>query len=665
LVLVYHAGLPFVPAGFIGVDVFFVISGFLITTQLVAELERTGRISLPRFYARRAKRLLPAAAAVLATTAALVYFFIPKIRWQEIGGDIIGSALYVVNWRLADRAVNYLAEDSQPSPVQHFWSLAVEEQYYLVWPVLILIAALVARGFGGRTRPVLWIGLALIAVPSFGWAITQTAYAPERAFFVTTTRMWELAIGAATALGAGSFARWRRAPAIALGWAGLAMVAASAIAFSSRTPWPSYAAALPTLGAAAVIGAGFAVGHGGPAELLAASPFRWLGGLSYSIYLWHWPLLVAATAYLGDLTPATGTIVAICSIAPAWLSHRLIENPVRYSVAISRSPRLALSLGANFTLIGVIGGLAILLAVATSGASAREGSNAALGAAVLAANPRNDPAGAPRDRVGLITPDPLRATADIPDADRTGCIQKLTDAPVLTCTYGNEHSDTTVAVVGDSKVAQWLPALQLLADQNDWKLLVFTKSSCSFSTAVTADKNDQPYETCTRWNRELLPRLTHLRPDYVITSQGSPSAVLADGTLSADSMVDGMRESWSALVAVGSQIIVIADNPHPGMNVYECVEENRDNLSKCTYDRDRRLTKGAFTTQRLAVMGQHHVRMIDLFDAVCPTDQCAAVIGNVLVYRQGAHITATYVKTLAPRLADALSGVGLRARFDR
>ena len=306
LVVLYHAGLSRLSGGFVGVDVFFVISGFLITSLLIRELERTGRISLSRFYARRAKRLLPAAATVLLVTTALTALVLPEIRWRDTGGDIVSAALYVVNWRLAGRSVDYLAEGTAPSPVQHFWSLAVEEQYYLVWPLLLILVTWWARRRGRSMGASLSIGLALVAIPSLLWSVYQTSYQPASAFFLTTTRMWELAIGGGVAIAATRLARMPRPAALLLGWIGLAAVAVAGVIFSTSTPWPGYAAALPTLGAAAVIAAGFAAGGAGPVMLLGTRPFLWVGALSYSLYLWHWPLLVAATAHWGDLSLKRG-----------------------------------------------------------------------------------------------------------------------------------------------------------------------------------------------------------------------------------------------------------------------------------------------------------------------------------------------------------------------
>jgi peptidoglycan/LPS O-acetylase OafA/YrhL len=662
LVLLYHAGVPFVPGGYVGVDVFLVISGFLITSQLVSELDATGRISLSGFYARRAKRLLPAAGVVLAATVVLVRLFLPKLRWSEIGADIVSSSLYFVNWRLAQRSVDYLAEDLAASPVQHFWSLAVEEQYYLVWPLLICVAAYVARVAQQKVRSVLWASCIAAAGFSFVWSLEKTARAPEQAFFVTTTRVWELAIGAAIALGASAFPRLPRRYAIVLGWAGLTAIICSALMFTGRTAWPGYAAALPTLGTAAVLVAGFVPTRGGPGAALGLAPLRWLGGLSYSLYLWHWPLLVVLTARAGELSALARLAIIGASVVLAWITSRAIENPLRYSTAISHSPKLALTLGASFTLVGLLAGFSLSHGLpdteARSDAAVRR---SALGAAALPAQPRDAAMGAPVDRVSWMTPEPRQATADVPDVYRRGCQQNTERSAVLSCEYGERRSQTRLALVGDSKIAQWLPALQRLAHQNDWHITAYTKSACSFSAARTELKG-QPYTSCEEWNHAVLDRLLAEPPHFVLTSQGSAVALDETGQPSVEAMALGLRTSWSVLTGKGSRVIVIADNPHPGLNVYECVELHRDQLSACTYPRAR-YAESAAPTQHLAVRGQAGVAIVDLFDAICPGEQCVPVIGNVLVYRQGSHLTATYVETLAPRLARALSSVGLPAQL--
>lgn len=652
LVVLYHAGVPFISGGFVGVDVFFVISGFLITTQLVGEFDRTGQVRLVRFYARRAKRLLPAAALVLLATALLTLRYLPETRWKDIGHDIVGSALYVGNWRFADQAVDYLAQHDA-SPVQHFWSLAVEEQFYLVWPLLILAAVGVAKAARWRTGPTIAAGLALVIVPSFVWSVYETSNLPARAFFETTTRMWELGIGTAVALAAGALVRLPRALAVALGWAGLGAIALAGVLVSSDTAWPGYAAALPTLGAAAVICAGFRVTGAGAAAVLAVRPMQWVGGISYSLYLWHWPLIVVATFRFDGLSAWQGLAVAAASVVPAWLTYRLVENPIRRSAAVSRSPRLSLSLGGNFTLLGVVAGMALVLAVPV----ATVGPIHAPGAAVLRDDPRGDPAGAVVDHVEWMTPIPTGALDDGPHIEKCETVQS--SAEVRTCQFGDPDGSPTVAVIGDSKMSQWVPALRPIARQSHWDMTTYLKYACSFSIGL----QEMYTERCHEWVMDVLDRIEADPPDFVITSQGEPKGRADDGTYTTDAMTASLHEMWSRITALGTKIIVVANNPHPGMEVYECVAQHPNKLSRCSFDRTTTLDASSNPVQHAAAEGLPGVEVVDLFDAICPLDTCPPIIGNVLIYRAGSHVTATYIKSMTPRLARAIGETRLPVTY--
>ncbi|MEV6968511.1 acyltransferase family protein [Hamadaea sp. NPDC051192] len=666
LVMLFHSGLVVFRGGFVGVDVFFVISGFLITTQLGTELFETKTISLARFYARRAKRLLPAAFVVLATTLLGVWWAFPRTRWAEVGGDIVGSALYVVNWRLADRSVDYLAQDIAPSPVQHYWSLAVEEQFYLLWPLLLLIATLIARLLSRPRAMMLRVGVAVIAIPSFLWSVVESFVDPARGFFITTTRMWELGLGAFVALIGVSWRKLPRVTAAAMGWGGLAAILVSGIAFTQGVAWPGFLALLPTAGAGAVIAAGFALRDKGPAALLSMAPLRWIGKLSYSLYLWHWPLLIIAEQLEGDLSVAARLGIVAFSFIPAWLTYRLVENPLRYASALTGSSRFALSVGANFTLAAVAGGLALSLTAGSSSVPIIPTPQASqalkLGAAVLRDDPRNDPAGAPVDTVAWMTPAPVQANDDIPQEYADKCQQGNASAKVLTCEAGDPKGTVSVAVVGDSKMTQWMPALRRLALQNHWRLTTYLKNSCSFALAVP-DYDGKAYQSCRTWTGSVVDRLTEQPPDYLITSQGQSRAYDDSDELTSAAMVDGLRQVWSTLTGHDVKVIVIADNPGPTEEAPDCADRNARHLTACAFDRGRYETASAAPVLRQAVEGQKQVTMVDLFDAICPTDRCSIVIGSVLVYRQGSHLTKTYVETLLPRLAKALTKANLKTVY--
>jgi peptidoglycan/LPS O-acetylase OafA/YrhL len=659
LVLVFHAAPGVLPGGFVGVDVFFVISGFLITGLLVAELEETGRISLLGFYARRAKRVLPAAAVVLGASLLLTVWFLPEIRWSDTARDVTASGLYAVNWVLADRAADYLTADQAPSIVQHYWSLAVEEQFYLLWPLLLVgIGAWVARrGRAGRRRAWLLLGVTAVAIPSLAWSIHLTRTEPDAAFFVTTTRLWELALGGGLAILDDRVARLSRRLAGGLAWAGLAAILTAAFALDPAAA-PGYVALLPTLGTVAVIAGGPRAGRTGPAVVLDRPPVRAVGAASYSLYLWHWPVLVAAQARLGDLsTPAALAVVGLSAV-PAVLTYRYVENPIRFARALRSNPGPALRIGAACTAASVLGGFvfsAVLVPrippggddpeLATSpGAAART----APGAAALGPMPRGAAAGVAVDEVATVVPNPLAARKDVPATYRNGCHDL--DDPARACVLGETGATFTIAIVGDSHAAQWIPALETIAAANHWRVISYTKPGCIFLYT------DRPLagvdETCVAWNAGLRPLLTgRERPNLLLVS--GASRVLGSER---PAIVQATRRALSE-VAAGATVVLLRDTPWPGIDVAECVATHRHRLTRCAIARDKAVVQVGRAwrlAQDEAVAGLARVNLVDLTDAICPADPCAAVIGGVIVYHDAHHLTATYARSLAPRLREAI-----------
>lgn len=648
MVLLYHGGIGWASGGFAGVDVFFVISGFLITGLLVKELERDGRISLLNFYARRAKRLFPAAATVIVATALLAWLTLPVTRWRETGGDLIASAFYFINWRLASRSVDYLAEDAVPSFAQHFWSLAVEEQYYIVWPILLVLAVLTLRRFLGM-RTVLWGLLALVAVPSLIYSMYLTQADPGPAYFVTTTRMWELAIGGAVAMSAAQWQRLSLGTARTAGWLGLFMVIASLLLISSKTPWPGYAAALPTVGTALMIIGGYRAGDAGPVMLLGRRPMVWIGGISYSLYLWHWPLIEATKAWKGyDTLPLPVAITVIAaSIVLAWLTLKFIENPIRFSKQRFANSGFALATGLAFSLTGALAGGALIAAAGSSGgpAGATEHGSVAAGARSL---PNGKvPTGTITDSVEWMVPLPQHAADDIPDAYANRCQVPHGTATPNVCRYGDPSSEVTLALVGDSKAIQWAPAVVAIAVKHGMRLVVYGKSSCAFSTRDDAGAKPD----CVSWNTQVLERLLREdRPNIVLTSFSGNSTTVSEQE------IEAILRTWQALSNASVHIVGIANNPGPPNNVYECVARNLDALSLCAFPAKPGLGEASM---REAATRLPSASFISLNDAICSDTTCPAVIGNVLVYRQGSHLTRTYVMTLADRMEQELAAIGV------
>lgn len=689
LVMASHAGLTWFEGGYIGVDVFFVISGFLITQMLVRELRSTGTVRLRRFYARRARRLLPASATVLVVCAAVAWLFLPQNRWVTTAQDIMWSAVYGVNWSLSAQSVDYLRADSAPSIVQHFWSLAVEEQFYIVWPCLLVGVAAFARLRGTRNlNSSIMITLAVVGLPSLAWSIFYTDANPARAYFVTTTRLWELALGAAVAILVLNGRALPRVVGLIAAWAGLGAIVAAGLMFTTATAFPGYWALVPTLGAAAVIYGGVPAGpgvRGSAGSVLAVGPMETVGRLSYSLYLCHWPLVVVATAVLGVLDPIVGLIVVASSALPAYLLHHHVENPVRFSRSRLRRSTPMLQFAALATVVSLTAGMILHLtnwppappfvpptigAVATSGLNGgREDEDSEeqessvdlaadpggiFGALVLDKDPLGDEKGAPQDTSVDIVPGPLAAAQDYTD-----CTQSAESAEIRTCTYGVVDSDKVLAVVGDSHANQWVPGLTEIAATHGWRVVEYTKAACTFADVLITTKEGQPYDSCLEWSGAVLDQLLNVDKPGLVVTAGIKKRVWLNGEASfgqegTAALATGLRRSYETLTAAGIPVVVLQDTPVPQTDIAECVQTNPTQLTACAGDRTTMLPSDHGSEQIQAIDGLDDVRMVDMNDAVCPTDRCAAVIGNVLVYRDASHLTGTYVRTLVPRLDERI-----------
>lgn len=464
-VLLFHLWPNMLPGGYVGVDVFFVISGYLITGLLFREAASTGTISLTRFYERRIRRLLPAATAVLLAVAACLPL-LPHARWQDTAYEIAASALYVENWRLAWLAVDYLGAENAPSPVQHYWSLSIEEQFYIVWPLIMIGVLVLAKG---RTlRRTLWIALACIAVVSLAASVILTANDQATAYFVTHTRMWELALGGLLALSV--LPDMSDGLRETLRIAGLAAIGFACVAFSSATEFPGAAALVPTLGGALVISAGSSNRPASTYRLLASSPAQWLGDVSYSIYLWHWPLIIFAGTLLSQshLSAKAGAVVLAASLLLAWLSYKFIEQPFRHP---GRRAFPALVAGAASIASVVLVSGAALLTVRGSGAEIAVPSATYPGALALVS-------GAPVPQVSAPIPPLAKVPQDMPDAYRTDCHLDQKMSELHPCVFGPENASFRLLLSGDSHAANWIPALQALAEKRGWRVETHTKSAC-------------------------------------------------------------------------------------------------------------------------------------------------------------------------------------------
>jgi peptidoglycan/LPS O-acetylase OafA/YrhL len=654
MVLVYHLYPSLVPGGFAGVDVFFVISGFLITGHLLREYRKTGTISLAGFWGRRAKRLIPASALVLAITWLVSLRVLVGPDLGNAADQVRASALYFQNWQLAGDAVDYLKSTDTASPVQHFWSLSVEEQFYLLWPLLFIAAALLVRVLPARLRAVSGYRAIValttaIVLGSLAYSAYYTHANPAAAYFVTTTRIWELGAGGLLALLPARLAEpvgrhgW-------LGWLGLAMAVASAFVLRGTMPFPGVIALLPVGGAVLLIACGSPTAHGGPARLMSLKPLVFLGGISYSLYLWHWPLISLSTYYRGrPVGTVTGPVIILASVLLAWLTKVFIEDRVRQARFLSGHPWRSVS-----TALAAV----LPVALVTGYLVTQVPWNGQLGpghpgAAALAA-------GAPDVPAKPILPPPGNPTTSMrPVYWQKGCLDNVPNTTIDTCVYGDTvHPRLTVALVGDSVAGNWFPALNELAVQQHWELVTEMHGECLWTaTLLWYGPTSSPYTACQQWGTNLLHALlTTIRPNVVIVSGRQEEGTVSDkkaGAVARRDIGNGMVPYWKQLLGHGIPVIAIKETPEVSARTTVCILKHRLNYQPCATPTSQAIVS---TSPIQWATGQFHgaVPVIDMNSLICSPSECEPVVGNVFVYFDSHHITASYGQTLTPYLARRL-----------
>jgi peptidoglycan/LPS O-acetylase OafA/YrhL len=661
LVVVYHVWPGRLPGGFVGVDVFFVVSGFLITSHLVSGFDRDGRISLPGFWARRARRLLPASLLVLAVTAAGTLVLLPTVQWQQTFREIVASALYVQNWALAADSVDYLAAENVPSPAQHFWSLSVEEQFYVVVPLLLVLAAFLAgRGASaGRRRGFLAATLALVAVASLVASIVLTATDPGPAYFVTPTRAWEFAAGGLLAFAVTWCARQSPALRGVAAWAGWALLVLSGFVITGATPFPGIAAALPVTGALLVIAAGRAPVPWAPDRLLVRRPIVFVGDISYSVYLWHWPVLVFAHARFGlDLPWWSELLLVAVVVVLAWATTRFIENPARTGrFLVARRPRFTMAVAVvAMAVVAVPAGVGWALSRNAATAELEQAAiEVAKGGDCIGAGSRDPSLNCAPTEYPELLPDPSAAVDDKSAAYDEGCISPIGSPLMPICTAGVADGDVRVLAIGDSHAAHWLPAYEAIAEERDWAITTYFKSACALSTTHQVTSPPRNGATCDTWNADVSEQLAGGAPfDLVFVSA---SALGNSAYPSAASAIAGYREAWATLVARGSEVVVIQDTPRVPETLNACIARNESDPAACDVAVETVYEWPDLMAQ--AAAGQAGVTVLDFTDYFCWDGTCKAAIGGVVTFRDTHHITATLATTFGPVIGRELDRLGI------
>jgi peptidoglycan/LPS O-acetylase OafA/YrhL len=597
LVIAFHA--KFLSGGFVGVDIFYVISGYLITGLLVRELEETGSISFRNFYSRRIKRLLPSSFLVLVSTALVGLLIMPSNMRAELGRNIVATALYVGNYLFAWWQNDYQNLGSTPSPVIHYWSLAVEEQFYFLWPLLILLV-----GRKNRSHRIFKIVL-VVTVLSFLLSLLATSVWPIWSFYSLPTRAWELGIGAIVVLSKRNGSRYRWLP-----WVALLAITYSSLKFNESTPFPGLAAMIPTLATGLLL----MKVHELPklmAYILRTRLSQWIGAVSYPLYLWHWPALVLPLYILSHPLSLLERLLFIgLTFVLAAITYYFVENPLRHRKASFRS---VFSTAAIATLMSVIFGISISMSSAqelkfTSGSA----------------------------------PISLQQITRTPVIYADGCQLDKNAVASPPCEYGNIHGSKSIVLFGDSHAAQWFPTLNAIATKNNLKLIVLTKSSCPAATVELPDQGAFRNAPCKRWRENSLLRIEKMQPWAVFLSNYDHYQPPTNTPNRTQWWIQGNAASVNRIGMTTKRIVLLADTPKPSRDIPSCLTQK--NSFSCTSVRPTSLLRG---------LAGKNVLFVDPTKWFC-AQQCPAILSNIVVYRDASHMSVDFALHLVPILAKIL-----------
>ena len=669
LVLVYHLWPTPLPGGFVGVDVFFVISGFLITSHLLREVVRTGTVSITHFWARRIRRLLPAAYAVLLASFAATVWWVPRSAWEQAYQEIGASAVYAVNWLLAINSVDYLAADRTPSIAQHYWSLAVEEQFYIVWPLLIVLAIALARRYWPRSSDAeadrsksliaFAVGLGLIGLGSLAFSIVATAWSQPIAYFITPTRAWEFAAGGLLAFAPIGLPSWVP-PGVGVAarsiasWTGLAAIGLAALTFSATTPFPGYIALLPVAGAVLVIWAGNVQHRWAPTALAGFGPIQLVGDLSYAIYLWHWPLIVLYPYVRGHAPEVKGgLLICALSVALAWLTKVLVEDPFRYRKFWTASRRH------TYALMGV--GMVVTLTIVGSAALRLEHERqfeAQRNAAGLSGVTRCFGAAALAPGAECVKPFAVPATMDTAFASNDAGIFRTCyteyDMPTMACAIGDPAGTVGVAVIGNSHAMAFANGLHRYAQENGWRVEVYVRQGC---LGVALEQvGEYPAQECVSWTRAVIDRLIQEPGIDIAVFQSYVDVVPPEHTPEQRiAFMALMRTTWERLLDAGMKVVVLSDPPGtiPAWTP-DCVSREIHHYDPCRRAVSTFVLSNAEFDAAKETPG---VTAVDITRYFCDKSFCHSVIGGVVVYFDAHHMTTTYAVTLARIVGEELAGL--------
>ncbi|MGQ4598468.1 SGNH hydrolase domain-containing protein [Nocardia sp. R6R-6] len=638
-----------------GVDVFLVLSGFFGTGSLLRGAESTGAVPVRQTARRLARRLLPTLVTVLAAVVAATVLLRPFTQWGEMAAQTLASLLYCQNWYLALSWSDYLAADPSVSPLQHLWSIAVQTQFSLTALLLVALVARLCRHFGGlrALRPTLTIVLALCGTASFVYAAHGTAVQQAWNYYDSFARAWELLAGALLAIAAPWLSPPRPVRVVAAALGTIAVLTCGwLIDGADRFPGP--AALVPVGAALALILAGSNLSGAAqplPNRLLGASVMVRLGELAYALYLWHWPILIFVLARATSATAGFGGGLGVIgvSLVLAYLTNRFVEKPLQ-GRSPARTPAPARRVGRLVVALGLV--------VVTASVTERVATWVNPPEAVAGLDPVRYPGaealvnGASVLRVAM-RPTMYEASADLAYPARDGCIADWDTRDVITCSYGDAHAQHTMAVVGSSHAEHWVPALDLLARKHGFRIEVYLKMGCPLTVAAQPLYKGEANPDCRDWSAAVIDRLGVQRPEWVFTTATRPR----DGA--GDETPTDYLDVWSQLAERGLNVLAIRDTPwlrRDGVRyrAIDCLAQQGDPIS-CGMPRRAALDEVNPALEFAAAFP--NIFPLDLSDAVCEREVCAVVEGNILIYHDEHHLTASYSRSLAPELDRQLSPI--------
>jgi peptidoglycan/LPS O-acetylase OafA/YrhL/cellulose synthase/poly-beta-1,6-N-acetylglucosamine synthase-like glycosyltransferase len=642
LIVLYHAHVPFIRGGYVGVDVFFVISGFLITGTLVREVEQRGKISFVNFYSGRFKRLALPAAIVVAVTLVADRVWDSLFQVRPLATDAMLASIYGINYWLAKQGVDYQHASAAPSPLQHYWSLAVEEQFYATWPLLIMLCVWLAHRHHNKAV----IGtITVVTAVSLYYCVNLTQTDQPMAYFSIHTRAWELGLGALTAMLARYLVRMPGWLASTMSWVGLAGIVATGLVYTDDTLFPGSAAVVPVVATGMVIGAGCRQSRCSAEFLLARRPMQGIGKVSYAWYLWHWPLLLIIPMKLGyDLPWGFQVEITILALWLATLTYYLLEKPTagsrfRRPTWLSAGPLTAA------TTIGVASLILLSLpplvgtgtAVTVTASDTAGITHAVAKGALTIATPSN------------LTPSLVDVKNDKPSSTLNGCHADFLTVRQGACAFGDPAGTHTMILMGDSHAQQWLPALDAEAKAKHWKLISWTKSACPAAqiTVRAPQLGNRIYTECDEWRGITLNKVEDLHPDVLLVAQSDN----VPGSQNTNQWADATARTLNGVRRTGTPVIYLMDTPVPHQSVPDCLSNHLGDATKCMFFRkDAYSFLGRHETMA-ATLKATNITTVDPIDWLCTSRKCPPIVGNYLVYRDASHLSTPYSTWLAPATA--------------